>query len=439
MQASTDPGRDPSEHGPDPLFFDAVLFDLDGTLVATDRFWVQAARTGARRAFRELGLERAIPGAEQWMGLVGQPLDVGFEGLFGDLDPLQRARVQELCVEEEHRLLAAGGAAWMPGAQAALAELVRRGVRIGVASNCSQAYLDHMLNVLGVGRFATEARCLDSARVRDKGDMIESLLESFDTRSAVFVGDRVGDRDAAWSNGIPHVHCAFGFAGRSETIEAEAVIEDLGELLPRLGRRAAWVRGALERAGLFRPAPGPPFIVGVTGLPLAGKTLFARDAVRILSAQGIPAAALELAPWLREDGPACARDPLAGLDLAALQSQILDPVRRGMAIQWSQKVVDPRGTEALQTLNLPPGGVLFVVGEGLLDPRLAASLGRTLWLEIDSAVALCRAAGREGRALGPAPLELLRAQRLAAALAHRERYSPEQLADQVLPALNPLG
>ena len=38
--------------------FDAVLFDLDGTLLATDRFWIPAARVGARRAFEELGLDR---------------------------------------------------------------------------------------------------------------------------------------------------------------------------------------------------------------------------------------------------------------------------------------------------------------------------------------------------------------------------------------------
>ena len=37
--------------------FRAALFDLDGTLIATDRFWIQAARVGARRAFQELGLE----------------------------------------------------------------------------------------------------------------------------------------------------------------------------------------------------------------------------------------------------------------------------------------------------------------------------------------------------------------------------------------------
>ena len=58
--------------------FDSIVFDLDGTLVATDRFWIPAARAGARRAFEELGLERELPSADQWMSMVGYPLEEGF-------------------------------------------------------------------------------------------------------------------------------------------------------------------------------------------------------------------------------------------------------------------------------------------------------------------------------------------------------------------------
>ena len=112
-----------------PLLFDAVLFDLDGTLVATDRFWVQAARTGARRAFEELGLDVRLPSAEEWMSLVGLKLEDGFRALFPDLEQDARRAVWEACTEEEERLLQAGGAVLMPGAGAALAALAEAGVR----------------------------------------------------------------------------------------------------------------------------------------------------------------------------------------------------------------------------------------------------------------------------------------------------------------------
>lgn len=421
--------------------FDAVLFDLDGTLVATDRFWVQAARTGARRAFEELGLERPLPEAREWMALVGQPLDQGFAALFEDLEPAQRDRVQALCVEEEHRLLDAGGAAWMPGAEALLGALRAAGVRIGIASNCSQEYLDHMLDVLGVGRFAHEARCLDSPGVRSKADMIQSQLEVFGTRSAVFVGDRVGDRDAAWANAIPHVHCAFGFAGAAEEIEADAVIEDLGALPARLEARDAWIDRALDRAGLFLPSRRPPFAIGITGLPLAGKTLFARDAARRARRRGLPALAVEL-DWWRDPLADPAGSPLAGVDLEALEGELLAPLVRGEALQLEGRArageFDPEpGADGPPRLE--SGGIVFLAGEGLLDPLLGGRLERRIWLEVGEDEVLRRAAGREGRAQGPRPLEALRAGRLASSAAHAARYAPGSLADLVLPAASPLG
>ena len=59
--------------------------------------------------------------------------------------------------------------------------------------------------------------------------MIEDLLLTFGTRSAVMVGDREGDRDAAHANGLPHIHLRNGFAPRGEEVVCEARIDDFLE------------------------------------------------------------------------------------------------------------------------------------------------------------------------------------------------------------------
>lgn len=252
--------------------FDAVLFDLDGTLVATDRFWPDAARAGARRAFDELGLARELPSQADWMDLVGRPLEDGFDVLFADLEPQARAHVLARCVEVEHALLAEGRAGCLPGVTEALTTLRAAGVRTGIASNCSREYLAAMMEGLGLGEWIEEARCLDSRGVADKADMIEDLLLTFGTRRAVFVGDRVGDRDAAWANGVPHVHLARGYAGAGEHVEAEGVIEGMDALLPRLEWRRSWVEDLVRRH-----APPVGERLGLTGGPGAGKTLLAEE------------------------------------------------------------------------------------------------------------------------------------------------------------------
>ena len=174
---------------PEPDFpFDAVLFDLDGTLVATDRIWVEAADRGCRRAFRELGLERDPPDGAGWMSLVGLPLDQGFRALFPDLEPEALAVVVERCLEAEREALAAGVAELLPGAREALEDLRRRGVKTAIASNCGGEYLAAMCDGLGLGALVDEAWCLDSPGVETKADMLRLALERFETRSAVMVG-----------------------------------------------------------------------------------------------------------------------------------------------------------------------------------------------------------------------------------------------------------
>jgi phosphoglycolate phosphatase-like HAD superfamily hydrolase len=218
--------------------FDAVVFDLDGTLVATEQFWPQAAREGARRAFAELGLARELPSAADWMSMVGHGLEQGFARLFPDLDASARRAVMQACVAEEHRAVAAHGAAFLPGVEETLQALALRGVRMGIASNCSRSYLDQLTRTLRLDRWIAEGRCLHSPGVHDKSDMIADLLTTFDTRSAVMVGDRLADREAAWSNGIPHVHLSRGYAGSDEVVECEAVIEGLSSSSVWSGARA---------------------------------------------------------------------------------------------------------------------------------------------------------------------------------------------------------
>ena len=265
--------------------FEAVLFDLDGTLVATDRFWPDAARAGALRAFGELGLDRALPTAEEWMSLVGLPLAEGFDRLFADLEPAPRKRVLDRCVEEEHRLLADGRAGLLPGVLEALQGLKQAGLRIGIASNCSQAYLDSMMQGLSLQDWVDEARCLESPGIGDKAEMLRELLIEFDTRRALMVGDRDGDRWAAWQNGLPHVHLTRGYASRAERVPAEAVMAGMDGLLPRMRGRGMWAANILSDLG-WDLGSTPQGAIAIAGPPAAGKAWLANDLQRILTERG---------------------------------------------------------------------------------------------------------------------------------------------------------
>ncbi len=405
-----------------PFLFDAVVFDLDGTLVATDRFWVDAARVGARRAFAELGLDRPLPSAAEWMSLVGLPLAQGFARIFPDLPPAARARVMAACEEEEHRALRAGGAALLPGVAETLDALANRSVQIGIASNCGRDYLASMMDGLGLARWASEARCLDSAGVRTKSDMVADILARFGTRAAVMVGDRLGDRDAAWENGLPHVHLARGFAPEGEEVEAEAVIESMVDLIPRLERRASWIEGALE--WLDVDPTNPPRTIGVTGPPGAGKSLFARDIGLILESRGQPAVVVALEDHLR-----------AGLDQDLGSTAFIAAAR---PLDLLTQGYDLDGLDA-RLAEVPVGTAAIVHGPFLAHPALRPKLARLLHLEVDETTCLRRLAGRDVRSHGAEALLRLRRHLLPASRAFDAAVPPREHADLVLEASNPLG
>lgn len=413
------------------IAFDAVIFDLDGTLVATDSFWIESAERGARRAFLALGLVRDLPTSEQWLSLVGLPLDVGFRMLFPDLGEKERLTVLRACVEEEEAMLRAGKAPAMPDALATVRALREAGLAIGIASNCQQSYLEHMLDSLELRPLVTRAYCRESPGIDSKGDMLARLLVDFDTRSAVMVGDRSTDRDAAWENGLPHVHCAFGFAQGDESVEAEGRIAALRELPDLLRRRARWLERALERVGAFAR---PGLRLGITGGPASGKTHVARDCARLLRERGHPAVALSLADFAPGEGLEPGHgDPLERtVDLARLTRELLRPHEAG------ESIVLPRG-DLLGQEEVPPGATLVLEGPFLLGNKLRCGLDRLIHLDVPENVAWQRLRGRAVRGKGPAALEHARDTLFPHQHALERRAPPRASAELVLDGTNPLG
>jgi HAD superfamily hydrolase (TIGR01509 family) len=121
----------------------AVIFDNDGLLLDTERAWTRAEET----LFERHGATFTIEHKRYILGSSGEVAAAKLEELLAlpGRGQALRDELQEIVMEEVLR-----GAPPMPGAVELLAELRRRGVPVGLASNSLREFVDRALAVSGM-------------------------------------------------------------------------------------------------------------------------------------------------------------------------------------------------------------------------------------------------------------------------------------------------
>jgi phosphoglycolate phosphatase len=211
--------------------WDAVVFDLDGTLVDT----APDLHAHLNEMLADLGrpgfaLDDVRPmigdGARMLLrrGLDasgGMPAGVDLEALFAEF--LRRYTARPLRF----------GASF-DGVEATLKGLARAGTKLGVCTNKPQAPTDRLLAELDLARHFAVVIGGDSLSVRkpDPGHLL-AVLEGLGARPerAVLVGDSANDVSAAAATGIPCILVSFGYTQTpARALGATCVIDHMSEL-----------------------------------------------------------------------------------------------------------------------------------------------------------------------------------------------------------------
>jgi phosphoglycolate phosphatase len=211
--------------------WDAVVFDLDGTLVDT----APDLHAHLNEMLADLGrpgfaLDDVRPmigdGARMLLrrGLDasgGMPAGVDLEALFAEF--LRRYTARPLRF-----------GATFDGVEATLEGLARAGAKLGVCTNKPQAPTDRLLAVLGLARHFAVVIGGDSLTVRkpDPGHL-HAVLDRLGAapERAVLVGDSANDVRAAAAVGMPCILVSFGYTPTpARALGAAQVIDHMSEL-----------------------------------------------------------------------------------------------------------------------------------------------------------------------------------------------------------------
>ncbi len=203
---------------PDLRTTQAVLLDLDGTLIASRDGIISCLRA----ALRELGLA-PDPGQDlDWV--IGPPLPDVMTRLLGEADP-GRIEAAMRAYREHYGRTGMQESPLFSGIQRFMDELAGSGRLVFLATSKPLHLARHILELRGLTHYFDGfygARPDDSGA--EKPELIARLLseERIDPSRCIMVGDRRYDITGAHANGVRAIGVLWGYGGREELEAAGA-------------------------------------------------------------------------------------------------------------------------------------------------------------------------------------------------------------------------
>lgn len=207
---------------------DSIIFDLDGTLWdSTD----VVAKAWNCVIAEETDLDLRVTG-DDLKNLFGRLLKDIAAVIFAEEPKERQLELIDLCCQEQHRaLLRTPGSVYERLED--MLKILSEKYRLFIVSNCQAGYIEIFLKSTGLSSYFEGHLCPGDTG-NPKASNIKSIVETYDLKSPVYVGDTIGDFHASKEAGLPFIFASYGF-GQVE--QPDAVITcpmDLTETISQL-------------------------------------------------------------------------------------------------------------------------------------------------------------------------------------------------------------
>ena len=197
--------------------YDAILFDLDGTLTESGT----GIMNSARYALTKMGF--SIPPEETLRLFVGPPLTEAFQTHCGMTEAEAGEAIR--CYREYYAERGLFENAVYDGVPEMLSDLTAMGERLVLATSKPEHFAKRILSHFGLDTyFAYIGGALTDGRRKEKAEVIAYVLETTgaDPARCLMIGDRRYDVEGAKTFGIPTLGVLWGYGTEKELTDAGA-------------------------------------------------------------------------------------------------------------------------------------------------------------------------------------------------------------------------
>lgn len=209
---------------------DTVIFDMDGTLLKSDTYCIDAIQDAIKTVYKQHNIKASIPTPEIILQKVGKPSREFYQEILPENYAHLINEVFAHISKNEASALRSGKGKLFDGAIPILQYLKEKGYKLAMVSNCSLKYFQTVIEVFGLKDYLDRAKCIGESKGATKSDIIRKFLTELKSDSAAVVGDRAYDIEAGKENNCITIGCLYGYGSKEELQGADYLITDISDL-----------------------------------------------------------------------------------------------------------------------------------------------------------------------------------------------------------------